>query len=111
MSNGKPVWWRAFDRIERAVGEPLEAAAASPTYVDALILGMRVQRAIGGAVGRVAGGVLGTVRHVADLPTGSDLRRLSHQMTVLTSEVRALALTRDDPPPREVRSEEADHSP
>jgi hypothetical protein len=90
VSNGKPTWRRAFDRVERAIGEPLENAAGSSTYVDVMVRGMKVQRAVGGAVGRVAGGAVNVVLRAANLPTRDDLTKLSRQVTVLTSEVRQL---------------------
>jgi hypothetical protein len=91
MSSSKHPWWRAFDRVERAVGRPLEDAAASSRYVDVMLTGMKVQRAVGGAMFRVAGGTVGTVLRVATVPSRTDVRRLSRQLTVLTTEVRALA--------------------
>jgi hypothetical protein len=90
VSNGKPTWRRAFDRVERAVGEPLENAAGSSTYVDVMVRSMKVQRAVGGAVGRVAGGAVNVVLRAANLPTRNDVAKLSRQVTVLTSEVRKL---------------------
>lgn len=103
----KPPWWRAFDRVERAVGKPLEEAVASPTYVDVMLLGMRVQRKVTGVVLRGAGGAVGTVLHVANIPTRDDIRRLSRQMTVLTGEVRALAAAQEETRPP--GQEEAEH--
>lgn len=92
MSPAKSPWWRAFDKVERKVGKPLEEAVASPTYVDVMVTGMKVQKAVGGAVFGLARGAAGKVLHVAQVPTRSDVRRLSHQLTVLTGEIRALKL-------------------
>jgi hypothetical protein len=91
VSSRKPPWWRAFDKVERAIGVPLENAAASNRYVDVMLRGMRVQRAIGGGVGRVLGGTAERVLRVANIPTRSDVRRLNRQIAVLTSEVRTLS--------------------
>ena len=96
MSTSKHPWWRAFDKVERAVGRPLEDAAASSRYVDVMLTGMRVQRAVGGVMFRVAGGTVGTVLRVANVPSRSDVRRLSRQLTVLTTEVRALAAAQQE---------------
>jgi hypothetical protein len=90
VSNGKPTWRRVFDSVERAIGEPLENAAGSSTYVDVMVRGMKLQRAVGGAVGRVAGGAVNAALRVANLPTRNDIAKLSRQVTVLTSEVRQL---------------------
>lgn len=100
MSSRKPPWWRAFDKIERAIGQPLESAAGSNRYVDVVLRGMKVQRAIGGGVGRVVGGAAERVLRAANIPTRSDVRRLNRQLAVLTSEVRALSVEQ-----REVLSE------
>jgi hypothetical protein len=90
MSADKPVWWRAFDKLERMVGKPLEDAVASRRYVDVMTSAMKVQRAVGGRVGQVAGGALERALHAARVPTRDDVRRLSREIAVLTSEVRAL---------------------
>jgi hypothetical protein len=91
MSARKSAVWRAFDKVERAVGKPLEDAVASPTYVDVMLAGLKVQRAIGGAVVGVAGGLVGRVLRVANVPTRGDVLNLSRQMAVLTREVRDIA--------------------
>ena len=90
MTASKPPWWRAFDKVERMVGKPLEDAVASRRYVDVVTLGMKVHRAVGGKVGQVAAGALERAWHVARVPTRDDVRRLSREIAVLTSEVRAL---------------------
>jgi hypothetical protein len=96
VSPSKPPWWRAFDRVERKIGKPLEDAAASSRYVEVMVTGLRVQRAVGGAMARAAGGSFGAVLRVANIPTRSDVRRLSRQLTVLTTEVRQLAAAQEE---------------
>jgi hypothetical protein len=85
-----PAWRRVFDRVERAVGAPLEDAAGSEAFVDVMVRGLRVQRAIGTGFGRIAGGAVSKVLHVAGLPTRGDVRSLGRQLTTLTGEVRAI---------------------
>lgn len=92
VANEKSVLWRGFDRVERTVGKPLEDAVASQRYADLMVKGMKVQRAVGGLAGRLLKGGVGKVLHVVNIPTSSDVQRLSRQMAVLTSEVRALSL-------------------
>jgi hypothetical protein len=87
---GTPAWRRAFDSAERKIGEPLERAAGTETYVDVMLTGLRLQRAIGTALGRVAGGAVSKVLHVAGLPTRGDVRSINRQLTTLTGELRAL---------------------
>jgi|tagenome__1003787_1003787.scaffolds.fasta_scaffold20987809_9 hypothetical protein len=91
----KPPWWRAFDKVERAVGEPLEELVASPTYIDVMVAGMKVQRAIGRAVFRRAGGAVETLLHVVQVPSRGDIRRLNQQISSLATEVRALAVEQE----------------
>lgn len=91
MGSGKSPVWRTFDRVERAIGKPLEDAVASSRYVDAMTQGLKVQRKVGGAVGGVAGGLVNRVLRIANLPTRGDVRDLNRQIAVLTREVRDLA--------------------
>jgi hypothetical protein len=80
-----------FDKVERTVGKPLEDAVASSRYVDTMLTVKKVQRAAGGAVFRTVDRGMGRVLHLVNVPTRGDVRRLSRQLTVLTSEVRALS--------------------
>lgn len=88
---GQPAWRRAFDQVERAVGRPLEDAVASRRYVDAVVLSMKLQLAINRRLRRTVDRQFGAVLHLVNLPTRSDVRRLSRQLTVVTGELRALA--------------------
>jgi hypothetical protein len=97
MSTSKPPWWRAFDKVERKVGRPLEEVVASKRYVDVMLTGQKVRRAVTGTVGRVAGGAVGKVLHVVQIPTRSDVRNLNRQLTELASEVRALSAEQQRP--------------
>ena len=99
MARQQPALRRAFDKVERKVGAPLEDAVASNTGVDLMLKGMAVQRAVNGALGKVAGGAVNTVLRAANLPTRRDVRDLSRQVTVLTSEIRALKLAQQDEKP------------
>lgn len=95
MSRQKPPWWRAFDKVERAVGEPLEEVVASRPYVDAMLTGMKAQRKVLGAVGRAASGAVEKVLHAVQIPTRSDVRRLNNQIVELATELRQLSADRD----------------
>lgn len=101
MSSGRSTFWRGFDTAERAIGKPLEDLVASTGYATVMVHGLKVQRAVGGLVGRVVRGGVGAVLSAVNLPTGSDVQRLSRQLATLTSEVRALSLAaqpvRDEP--------------
>jgi len=91
----QPTWRRAFDRVERTVGGPLEDAVASRRYVDVVVVGLKVQLALNRKVRRTIDRGFGAVLHLANVPTRADVRRVSKQLTVLTGEVRML---RDSPP-------------
>jgi hypothetical protein len=118
VSSSQPTWRRVFDRVERTVGKPLEDAVGSSRYVDVMLTGMKVQRAIGGAVGRAVERRIGGLLHAINLPTRTDVRSLSRQLTVLTGEVRMLAATaaeirdlsdREEPAEQPGDAEEAGH--
>jgi hypothetical protein len=85
-----------FDKVERTVGAPLEDAVASPRYgvaVSFWVNGPRaVQRQVRGTVDNALAGVL----HALNIPTRSDVNRLSRQLAVLTAEVRAQSYRNTD---------------
>ena len=86
----QPPLRRAFDKIERSVGGPLEDAVASQRYVDLVVKGMKAQIAVTRTVRRAVDHQIARALHVINVPAYSDLRRLSRQLTTLTAEVRAL---------------------
>jgi hypothetical protein len=83
----KPLWRRVFDRAERLAGEPLEGAVQTHTFVDALVLSLRVQRALWRSVERGTRAAL----HVANLPARSDVDRLSRQVAAMRKELREVS--------------------
>jgi hypothetical protein len=101
-----PAWRRVFDRAERVVGGPLEDFVGSRRAIDGAVSVMKVQRAIGGALRGVMDRELAGVLHFMNMPTRTDVRRLTRQLTTLTGEVRGVAdhldeLQRSLPPARE----------
>jgi len=91
VSTGTPPWRQAIDKAERAVGRPLEDITASPAYVNLLAVGVMARRAAAGAAAQVVSGLFAPVRRAANIPARDDVLRLSRQLEVLTTEVRALA--------------------
>jgi hypothetical protein len=73
---GAPFWLHAVYRLERAIGEPLEAALHSDTYFDAVTELLRARH----SYGRVAEGVSRRLLHLLNLPAGSDIRRVREQL-------------------------------
>lgn len=88
----QPAWRRTFDSVERKVGRPLEDVVTSSTYVDALVLGVKLQVTVARAVRGTVERQIGAILHLAAMPTRGDVRRLSRQLTTLTGEVRTLAV-------------------
>jgi polyhydroxyalkanoate synthesis regulator phasin len=83
---GKPLWRRAFDAADRRIAGPVEAAARSDAFGDALTLAIRLQD-------RVQRGVEKRTRralHLVNLPTATDVRRLHEQVAALRRELREL---------------------
>jgi hypothetical protein len=60
-----------------------------------MVLGMRAQRVVVGGVARAVGGAMGRVLRVANIPTRTDVRRLSTQLATLTTEIRSLSTAQE----------------
>jgi antitoxin (DNA-binding transcriptional repressor) of toxin-antitoxin stability system len=73
---GGPLWLRAVHRLERAVGERVEAAVHSDPYFDFVALAQRRQR----QAKELAESVSRRTLHLLNLPAGSDVRRLREQL-------------------------------
>ena len=76
MPANQPLWLRVVLRVERAVGEPIEAAVRSETYFDLISTTTRIRRKVEGT----AEGVSRRCLHLLNLPAGSDIRRLRQQL-------------------------------
>ena len=87
MSDGRPLWRGAFDRVERAVGWPLESVVAGQPFNDLMVLVFRAQGAMYDAFEHQTRAIL----HLWNLPARSDVTRLHRQVGALSAEVRALA--------------------
>ena len=82
----KPLWRRTFDTVDRRVAGPVEAAARSEAFGDALTLAWRLRARAQREVEKRTRRVL----HLVNLPTATDVRRLSEQVAALRREVREL---------------------
>ena len=96
-----PLWLRAVHRLERAIGEPIEAAVRTDTYFDVVAHATRARSLATGA----AEGVSRRCLHLLNLPAGTDVRRLREQLArmerrlqVLTDELEAGDGRRPDRP-------------
>ncbi len=83
---GKPLWRQAFDAVDRRVAGPVEAGARSDLFADVVTVGWRISRRAQQEIERRTRRVL----HMANLPTATDVRRLSEQVSALQRELREL---------------------
>ena len=74
--SAKPLWLRAVHRVERAIGEPVEAAVRTETYFDLMSTATRTTK----AAKRAASGVSTRALHLLNLPAGTDVRRMREQL-------------------------------
>jgi hypothetical protein len=86
MSRPRPLWRQAFDAVERRVAGPAERTVRTDTFNDVVTVAMRSRRVVQRAVERRTRRLL----HLANLPTATDVKRLSEQTAQLHRELRAL---------------------
>ena len=96
----KSLLRRSFDRAERLVGAPLEDFVHTRQFADAMVVAFKLQT----GSRRVVESSTRTLLHLWNIPTRSDVMRVSRQIAVLENSVRsmALALDRDDLAARKV---------
>ena len=74
---GAPLWLRAVQRLERAIGEPAESVLHSDTYFDLVAQATRARA----RAGRAAETLSRRCLHLLNLPAGSDVRRVREQLS------------------------------
>jgi hypothetical protein len=79
MAQGPPLWLKAVYRVERTIGERVEAAVRSDTYFDAITTATRNY----GRARRLAEGVSRECLHLLNLPAGTDIRRVREQLAAM----------------------------
>ena len=89
MSAPPPTWLKLVLRLERAVGNPVEAAVHSDTYFDVVAELNRGTRRLTGAVESVSKRGL----HMLNLPAGTDIRRVREQLARMDR--RLLQITKE----------------
>jgi hypothetical protein len=99
---GQPLWLKVVHRLERAVGERVEAAVHSDTYFDVVATAQRRQR----DAKALAEGVSRRCLHMLNLPAGSDVRRLREQLARMDRRLSRMAkeLSELDAGERETRT-------
>jgi hypothetical protein len=81
---GKPLWRRLFDAVDRRVAGPVEAGARSDAFGDLVTVSWRLTRRLQREAERRTRRLL----HLMNLPTASDVRRLSEQVSALQRQLR-----------------------
>jgi hypothetical protein len=76
MSEGTPLWLTLVLRAERALGTRIEAAVHSDPYFDLVAVLNRGK----GALTESVEGVSKRILHLANLPAGTDIRRVREQL-------------------------------
>lgn len=81
-----PLWRRAFDGVERRVGQPLASATSSSDFQSAVVKVQRLRRTAVKPVHAVAGMAL----HLVGLPSNTEVRHLRRELNEVQREVSAL---------------------
>lgn len=89
MPSAPPAWRRLYDTVEKPIGDAMSAGARSGAFGDVMALSVRIPRRIQREIERRTRRVL----HMANLPTATDVRRLTNQVTDLQREMRVLTRT------------------
>ena len=87
-----PLWLRAVHRLERAIGEPVEAALHSDVYFDLVTEMLRART----RTGRTLEGASRRLLHMLNLPAGSDVKRLREQLARVERRLAQLSKDLDD---------------
>jgi hypothetical protein len=89
MSHDLPLWLKLVLRMERAIGVPVESAVHSNAYFD---LVAELNRAKARTTSAVEG-VSKRIWHLANLPAGTDIRRVRQQLASM--ERRLIQLSKE----------------
>lgn len=92
MAGGAPLWRRAVEALDQAVGPALEGATRHDAFGTGLALVERARREVTGRCERASRRVL----HGLNLPTASDVNRLLTQIAAVEHRVRELGADLED---------------
>jgi len=100
MAPSKPPLWRqAFDAVEGRIGPPAERAVQTDLFADTVALALKSRRRIQREIERQSRRAL----HLVNIPTATDVKRVSEQLAALQRQTRALehrlAEQQQSPPP------------
>jgi hypothetical protein len=85
--SAKPLWLKTVYRVERAVGEPVEAAVRTETYFEVMTKVTRTTK----TAKRAVSGVSTRALHLLNLPAGSDVRRMREQLARMERRINQLS--------------------
>jgi len=91
---GAPLWLRLVLRAERMVGARVELAVHSDAYFD-LVTEINRTKAL---LGATAQGASSRLWHLANLPAGSDVRRLREQLARMERRIVELSKALEEGP-------------
>ena len=86
VGTDSPLWRRAFDGVERRVGQPLASATSSSDFQSAVVKVRRLRKVAVKPVHSVAGVAL----HLVGLPSNVEVRELRRELHEVQREVSAL---------------------
>src|ERR1700747_1470163 len=92
MSEGMPLWLKLVLRAERAVGTRVEHAVTSDPYFDLVALVNRRKASLTDSVEGVSKRIL----HLANLPAGTDIRRVREQLARMERRIVELSKELDE---------------
>jgi hypothetical protein len=92
VSNGTPLWLRLVLRAERVVGSRVESAVHSDTYFDVVTTARRTTSRVTG----VTEGISKRILHLANLPAGTDIRRVREQLARMERRIVEISKELDD---------------
>jgi len=92
VADQNPAWLKVVLRAERLVGTRVESAVHSGTYFDLITHWKHSRTRLTGAVE----GVSRRVIHLANLPAGTDIRRIREQLSRMERRLVELSKEVDD---------------
>jgi hypothetical protein len=92
MANKRPLWLKLVLRAERAIGGPVESAVHSDTYFDLIAELNRAKKRVTNTAEAVSKRVL----HLANLPAGTDIRRVREQLARVERQLIQLSKELDE---------------
>jgi hypothetical protein len=92
MSEGTSLWLRLVLRAERAIGTRVETAVHSDPYFDLVALFNRQKATLTDSIEGVSERIL----HLANLPAGTDVRRVREQLARMERRLVEVSKELDD---------------